>query len=100
IRDFHVTGVQTCALPIYYIPIVLLAYHYRRRGFLGILLITMAYLALVCVFEWGDWIVLAGSVARAFVFLAIGALLIYLSENLVRSEERRVGKEGRSRWLS
>ncbi|MGV8128930.1 MAG: PAS domain S-box protein [Methanolinea sp.] len=80
-------GITIIFMHSYYIPIVFLAYHYRRRGFLGILILTLAYLALVCVFEWGNWIVLAGSVARAFVFVAIGALLIYLSENLVRTRE-------------
>src|SRR5690606_40931508 len=61
IRDFHVTGVQTCALPIY-----------------------------------GGW------VSRAIVshtqpgdVWQIGPPLGRLS---VRSEERRVGKECRSRW--
>lgn len=80
-------GITIIFMHSFYIPIVLLGYHYRRRGFLGILFLTIAYLALVCLFEWGDWIILAGSVARAFVFIAIGALVIYLSENLVRTRE-------------
>lgn len=80
-------GITIIFMHSYYIPIVLLAYHYRRRGFLGILFLTIAYLALVCMFEWGDWIIIAGAVARAFVFIAIGALVIYLSENLVRTRK-------------
>lgn len=80
-------GITIIFMHSYYVPIVLLAYHYRRRGFLGILFLTVVYLALVCVFEWGNWIVLAGSVVRAFVFTGIGALVIYLSDKLIRTRE-------------
>lgn len=80
-------GITVIFMHSYYLPIVLLAYHYRKRGFLGILLLALAYLVLVSLFEWGDWIILAGAVTRAFVFITIGALVIYLSENLVRTRE-------------
>jgi len=92
-------GITIIFMHFYYIPIVLLAYHYRRKGFLGILLLALAYLALVSVYDWGDWTILAGAVVRAFVFLAIGALLIYLSENLVRTREASA-KACRSRQVS
>src|SRR5690606_40997790 len=55
IRDFHVTGVQTCALPISYIR--------------------------ACPNIW-------------LPDLAVEAII----KNFLRSEERRVGKECRSRW--
>src|SRR5690606_39409238 len=38
IRDFHVTGVQTCALPIYVVTYGLL-----NLGFLGVILIAFAF---------------------------------------------------------
>ena len=65
IRDWSVTGVQTCALPIYNV--------------------------------WRWWEV----VLSAFVMLVIPpltAVLVSLPVIDVRSEERRVGKECRSRW--
>ena len=80
-------GITVIFMHFYYIPIILLAYRYRRRGLLGILVLALAYLALVSIFDWGDWMVLAGAVTRAFVFIAIGVLVIYLSENLVRTRE-------------
>src|SRR5690606_40085656 len=71
IRDFHVTGVQTCALPI--CPFILR----ETRSF----------------FQF----VIGGNL----ISLAVFALFIQAAGNdaaFPRSEERRVGKECRSRW--
>src|SRR5690606_39813686 len=87
IRDFHVTGVQTCALPIFA--------RTRTRG-----------RARICPDAWlwsgfrrrlphqlheGDR---GGNVVRARVRL-IGPSRLRMLVVGVRSEERRVGKEGR-----
>src|SRR5262249_57760315 len=71
IRDWSVTGVQTCALPIY------LLVHFARGIFGGMH-------KQVCGRDTG--FEGAGSERRVSVRAA------------VRSEERRVGKEWRSRW--
>src|SRR3712207_8067895 len=80
IRDIGVTGVQTCALPIF--PLI------GDR---------VAFWVFGGDFPTGDVI------PRFFVFhvmllpaILIGAISVHLA--LVRSEERRVGKECRSRW--
>src|SRR5690606_40175596 len=79
IRDFHVTGVQTCALPISAdLEEVRVAEH-RAGG--GVAAARMAPDA--------DAVDVDPRIAR-------GELLHH--RDLVRSEERRVGKEGRSRW--
>src|SRR5947209_17081524 len=64
IRDIGVTGVQTCALPIY---------------------ITQSFSAVT----EKDWVMFGTTVASQFTGKALDVL---------RSEERRVGKEWRSRW--
>src|SRR5256885_5248589 len=70
IRDYKVTGVQTCALPIY--PDLPLYFVYTMEQ-------TIA--------------------KNAFFFNLFGTLFaIFGVAALVRSEERRVGKECRSRW--
>src|SRR5690606_41145550 len=74
IRDFHVTGVQTCALPI--------------SGWRG----TLAGVAWVAVEE------LARHGARAEDVVAALGPSIGACCYEVRSEERRVGKEWRWRW--
>src|SRR5690606_39351186 len=90
IRDFHVTGVQTCALPILVtVPLVIppvvggvaLLLVLGRNGLLGRHLYEWTGLSL-------PFSTAAVVVAQVFVAMPF----------LVRSEERRVGKEGRSRW--
>src|SRR5436309_10318478 len=69
IRDFHVTGVQTCALPIS-----------LSSSFCGTSLLVCAFLCLMISATAG------GTCIAVINFCAI-----------FRSEERRVGKECRSR---
>src|SRR5262249_58308090 len=66
IRDWSVTGVQTCALPIYRVP--------EEVGIIG------------------------SQIRDAIVsqFIAYSGLAKFVIQS--RSEERRVGKECRSRW--
>src|SRR5690606_39510071 len=79
IRDFHVTGVQTCALPIYFDHH---AIAYRPGGGVA---------------DDDDAIVAVGRQRRANR-VQVGAQSEELARPAVRSEERRVGKECRSRW--
>src|SRR5207302_2406845 len=97
IRDFHVTGVQTCALPIYNLlpcPWTELCAQVRTDGE------SLARSALPIV-----------QASERAVARAESALGVMLSRRLSRSrsshdagavdersEERRVGKECRSRW--
>src|SRR5699024_11855169 len=72
IRDRNVTGVQTCALPIYIDYILILLLFLLNLHFLKMHLLYLRLQALVL-----DQVYLVSS---------------------VRSEERRVGKGCRSRW--
>src|SRR2546430_5229830 len=81
IRDLTVTGVQTCALPISYRSDQLAA--------------APAGTGFVSAAEWGE----SGAAVRACSY----SWLKYPGRAppghaLIRSEERRVGKECRSRW--
>src|SRR5690606_40172019 len=86
IRDFHVTGVQTCALPI--LPEEDFNSYATHRG--DHLTAQRATFASPKLFNEmvlnEDGSVRQGSLARVE------------PDGKVRSEERRVGKEGRSRW--
>src|SRR5688572_32443210 len=86
IRDLTVTGVQTCALPISFLPAPLNGAAKTRNGTspIGSGLFKAARSA-------GDVPAFA-SASRAFAS-AFGS-------GGIRSEERRVGKECRSRWSS
>src|SRR2546430_9837314 len=83
IRDLTVTGVQTCALPIS----------------------TAAALSLIII-RLQDWrsseefaqFIIDNRTAVAISVQIISHLLGLLQLTVIRSEERRVGKECRSRW--
>src|SRR3712207_7528162 len=85
VRDIGVTGVQTCALPISFIT---LQYARTLRDY-GV---------------WGffPWEVANTATSPLNVILTAGSSLVVpdmvQAALLLRSEERRVGKECRSRW--
>src|SRR2546429_2722030 len=80
IRDVAVTGVQTCALPIS----------------LDKLFNSNAFLGLLDLFSGGG--LSTFSIIAMGVNPYINASIIMQLMTVVRSEERRVGKECRSRW--
>src|SRR5256885_9339361 len=84
IRDYKVTGVQTCALPIYVVAAFVAACHeyHLRPGFYYCILDPRNEGK----FDWDS------PVPDAYYAL----IKRHLTE--LRSEERRVGKECRSRW--
>src|SRR5256885_10233833 len=86
IRDYKVTGVQTCALPI--LGGVLFA------RFLVHTQLTSSLVAAIGGVEANRWVVLA---LIALMYLVLGCVLDTFGM-MIRSEERRVGKECRSRW--
>ncbi|OPX74132.1 MAG: putative diguanylate cyclase [Methanoregulaceae archaeon PtaB.Bin152] len=78
-------GITIIFMHLYYIPIVLMAYRYRRQGLWGIVSLSFLYLVLVFLFHPGDLEIIEGAVIRAVVFIAIGVLVVYLAENLERA---------------
>src|SRR5690606_40027878 len=76
IRDFHVTGVQTCALPIWIR--------------FGRIMLVIAVYALIRI----TWF-LSPDVE---LLMMVSNPLIMEKAEVFRSEERRVGKECRSGW--
>src|SRR5690606_39705390 len=95
IRDFHVTGVQTCALPIFTIPLgVVVALSVGSlAGQLGAEGYGGAVVAFVIVGQ-------AAPLICALMISGVGgsAMCADLGARKIRSEERRVGKECRARW--
>src|SRR5690606_39986393 len=87
IRDFHVTGVQTCALPIF------------KSVVTPATTTTTTTTAATPVIRQRTKIVVVSSAAEAAALAALAP--DGHSNHFFRSEERRVGKECRARlWLS
>src|SRR5207248_5049717 len=85
IRDRTVTGVQTCALPI--------SYPGNYKNFLD------QHRELSAAAEHhGNVLDIQARGEYAYAALGPGGFRVYDIANIDRSEERRVGKECRSRW--
>src|SRR5690349_22564801 len=86
IRDLYVTGVQTCALPIFY--------HFQ--------LVTVSF-APSCVHaeqHLGPVACFGAAGAGLDAQVCVAAILWAAHDRLERSEERRVGKDCWSRWAA
>src|SRR5690606_41170709 len=93
IRDFHVTGVQTCALPIFIVDATRASGKLRpkTRNDARILGVGIWPLTMDELRRQRD----ARAAAVKAATEALGAEPVL---GWRRSEERRVGKEGRARW--
>jgi PAS domain S-box-containing protein len=80
-------GITTIFMHLYYFPIVLLAYHYRMKGAVLATLLSVAYVALVIAYSYGESEVIAGAFYRFIVFIAIAAVVGFLSEQLFRVQQ-------------
>ncbi|HUK37784.1 MAG TPA: PAS domain S-box protein [Methanomicrobiales archaeon] len=73
---------------LFYIPIVLIAYAYPRKGIYGSVILGGIYLALVYAFAYPRVDVLSGATARFFFLVAIGVVVTLLSRRM-QEEERK-----------
>src|SRR5207248_6364922 len=95
IRDRTVTGVQTCALPIsrafdnIYQHFDELSDHFLQPD---------AWSILANLIYWSVLILIAVAKALSLAVIAFGLIASAVCGLLGRSEERRVGKEGRAAW--
>src|SRR5690606_40410523 len=87
IRDFHVTGVQTCALPICRTDF----------AFWGHLAGLLAFWVALGILALDDQVAPAAFAAVSAGLVALSAFLMRRLYAVFRSEERRVGKGRRSR---
>lgn len=77
-------GITILFTHFYYVPIILLSYHYRKWGFSLAVLLSLVYLALVILIGTGGFPIIEGAVIRVLMFIGIGALVMYLSEYLIQ----------------
>jgi PAS domain S-box-containing protein len=86
-------GITIIFMHLYYLPIVLLAYHYRKKGFWLSLLLSLLYLGLVVMLVPGNPEELGGAFLRALVFIGIAAIVVYLVERRDAEEALRENEE-------
>ncbi len=88
-------GITIIFMHLYYLPIVLLAYHYRRTGFWLAVLLSILYLALVMILLPGDAETVGGAVLRVIMFIGIAAIIVYLVE---RSDAEKALRESEEKF--
>ncbi|HXW98541.1 MAG TPA: PAS domain S-box protein, partial [Methanomicrobiales archaeon] len=72
---------------LYYFPIILLAYHYRRRGFYLSSLLALSYLGLVWYYFPANPGLIFEAAIRVVVLVGIAALVAYFAARLVRTQK-------------
>ena len=82
-------GITIIFMHLYYFPIILLAYHYHKKGVILSAVLGLIYVALVIFFTYPVMAEMYGAGARFVVFVVIAAVVAYLSENLERRERER-----------
>jgi len=80
-------GITIIFMHLYYFPIILLAYHYRRKGIYLSSLLGLSYLGLVVYFFPAYPGVILEATARFFVFVGIAALVGYFAGCLIRAQK-------------
>src|SRR5690606_40297026 len=97
IRDFHVTGVQTCALPIFHQATVTpqLERHWDALGLPagGTVFVPLCGKSLDMA-----WLAGRGHRVLGVELSEVAVRDFFAGQGLVRSEERRVGTDGRCGW--
>jgi PAS domain S-box-containing protein len=79
-------GINTVFMHLFYFPIVLMAYHYHRKGILYTGVFCFLYLALVYFFTYPNQIEEEAGIIRAVVFLCVAAVVALLSESLEKQK--------------
>lgn len=82
-------GITIIFMHIYYFPVILLSYHYHRKGILLSAMLGIAYFALVGLYTWPDAGEIIGAAVRAAVFIGIAAVVSLLSERLENRQLER-----------
>jgi len=79
-------GITIIFMHLYYFPIILLAYHYHKKGVILSAVLGVLYVVLVIVFTYPAMADIYGAGARFVVFVGIAAVVAYLSETLEKRE--------------
>ena len=82
-----VVGITTIFSHLYYIPIILLAYRYRRKGVVYSLVLGLVYLLLVLFLLPDNILEIVGALERFFIFTLVALVVAYLAEHLEQERQ-------------
>jgi len=78
------TGITTVFTHLYYFPIVLLAYHYQKKGIFYAELLSLAYLLMTLYFQYSDGIEILSAFLRVVSFITIAVVIATVSMMLTK----------------
>ncbi len=80
-------GISTVFMHLYYLPVILIAYFYQRRGIPVFTGLSLFYLALATFYLYPSTIEIETAVLRTGMFILIGVVVAELSERLEKKKE-------------
>jgi glucose-6-phosphate-specific signal transduction histidine kinase len=91
-----VEGISIVIPHIFYIPIILAAYFYPRRGVLFAIGIAIVYTGMVAITDSSQTAVIESALARGAIFILVGAVVAYLTSLI--QKERQAAEENEERF--
>lgn len=88
-------GIQTVFTHLYYIPIILAAYWFERKGILLALFLSIFYVGAVYIFDYPDVGMVYIAIGRSVLFIGISAVAAILSGIIHRQHDRIAESESR-----
>lgn len=92
-------NIQIVFTHFYYVPIILAAYWFERKGVVYALLLSAFYLGAEYTFNPSDMAFIAAAVARVLVFIGIACVIAILSGIISREHEQVAHSETRFRGI-
>ncbi|MFA4876410.1 MAG: PAS domain S-box protein [Methanoregula sp.] len=88
------TGISTVFMHFYYLPIILIAYFYRRRGIPVFIGLSLLYFSFATFFMYPSMTEIGAAALRSGMFILIGVIVAELSERLEKKkDEYRIAHE-------
>ncbi|MBN2735249.1 MAG: PAS domain S-box protein [Methanomicrobiaceae archaeon] len=72
-------GITTVFMHLYYFPIILLAYHYQKKGVLYSIFLSVLYFAIVLMFQHSQSVEIFGALLRVLSFIGVALVVALLS---------------------
>ena len=83
---FLIEGITTVFMHLYYFPIILLAYHYQKRGAVYSAVLSGLYLLMVVFIDYSDSIEVISALFRTIAFISVAVVIAYLSAGLHKKQ--------------
>ena len=83
---FLIEGITTVFMHLYYFPIILLAYHYQKKGAVYSAVLSVLYLLMVLFIDYSDSIEVISALFRTIAFISVAVVIAYLSAGLHKKQ--------------